>query len=127
MAKTLTKAQSYEDLKAYLEGTYTQYGSTYGDLIAFIDKELEVLVNKEKSRKATETHLENETYKDMILDYLSWHDQATCVEMIQNIDTFREQMLSNQRVSAICRAMVAEGTIEKSMVAGETLFSLAKD
>lgn len=127
MAKTLTKAQSYEDLKAYLEGTYTQYGSTYGDLIAFIDKELEVLVNKEKSRKATETHLENETYKDMILDYLSWHDQATCVEMIQNIDTFREQMLSNQRVSAICRAMEYEGTIEKEMIAGKTLFSLAND
>lgn len=127
MAKTLTKAQRYEDLKAYLEGTPIQYGSTYGDLIAFIDKELEVLVNKEKSRKATETHLENETYKDMILDYLSWHDQATCVEMIQNIDTFCEQMLSNQRVSAICRAMEAEGTIEKSMVAGKAFFSLVKE
>lgn len=80
---------------------------------------------KKNSRKATETQLENEGYKELILDYLIRHDQATCSDMIQNIDTFRDLMLSNQRVSAICRAMVDEGTIEEKMIAGKVFFSIA--
>lgn len=122
--KTITKAQRLQDAKAYLEGMPTPYGSNCNDLIAFCAKELELLANKKNSLRMTETQLENENYKEMIIDYLSNGIPSTSSDMIQNINVFRDLMLSDERVRAICRELVDEGTLEKHMEKGKTLFSL---
>lgn len=119
-----SKVHYLQDAKAYLEGLPTPYGSNCNDLIAFCAKELELLANKKNSLRMTETQLENENYKEMIIDYLSNGIPSTSSDMIQNINVFRDLMLSDERVRAICRELVDEGTLEKHMEKGKTLFSL---
>lgn len=126
MAKMITKAQRFEDVRAYLLGESTPNGSTAQDLVAFADKELALLANKKTNRKQTATQVENEAYKAQIIEYLGTVTGATCTDMIKNIPSMREAMLTNQRVSAICRIMVEDGAITKAMVKGQAIFSIVK-
>lgn len=124
MAKIITKAQHFEDLKALLAGGTPPNGLTAEDIIAFADKELALLERKKTSRKPTAVQVENEVYKTSIVEFLEKCNGATCTEMIKGIPVMREEMLPNQRVSAICRTMVEDGILVKNMIKGKAVFSL---
>lgn len=126
MAKMITKTQRFEDVRAYLMNENIPNGSSVQDMVSFIDKELGLLANKKNNRKQSATQVENEGYKTEIIQYLGTVTGATCTDMIKNISSMREAMLTNQRVSAICRLMVEEGTITKAMIKGQAIFSLVK-
>ena len=94
------------------------------DMVAFIDKELELLAKKSASRKPTATQKENEGFKTDILVTLSGADAPMNIKEIQ-AETASLEKLSNQRISHLLKALVDGGQVTKVYVKKVPLFSLA--
>ena len=74
-----------------------------------------------KSDKPTKTQIENADFKQAILGGID--GKMTISEMIKGIDALAD--LSNQRVSAIVRQMVADGTLVREEIKRKAYFSIA--
>ena len=98
--------------------------SADAEMVAFIDKEIDLLNRKSASRKPTKTQTENEVYKADILVTLSTADAPLSIKDIQ-AETASLEELSNQRISHLLKALVDSGQVAKVYVKKVPLFSLA--
>lgn len=90
------------------------------EMVAFIEHEIELLQKKSSNRKPSKTQEENKSLKNEILSVLS--DKGMTVTEIQKSSEILGE-LSNQKVSALLRQLVEEGTVEKTTDKKKSLFS----
>ena len=101
----LAEANDREDIKEFAEGR-----------IAVLDK-------KASAKKPTKTQEENEVLKGVILDTLT-NEGVTVTDLQSKSDEL--SALSNQRVSALLRQMIADGKVVKVVDKKKSYFSLAE-
>lgn len=131
MEKTtrITKAMRFEDIKALLNGDTAQYGTTLEDAINFIDHEVELLARKSSGgdKKQTATQKENESYKELIVEFLAGLPDdskgVTCTEIMKSIPAFKD--FNNQKISALVRQLKLADRVVGEEVKGKSLFRLA--
>lgn len=125
----ITKAQRFEDIKRLLSGEEPVYGTDVEIAMTVLDHELELLAKKNAGgdKKMTATQLENENYKERIVEYLATLPDdsvgVTCTEIFKNVPEL--QPFSNQKVSALVRQLKNAGRVVCNEVKGKALFSLA--
>ena len=90
-------------------------------MVAFIDHELELLAKKASNKKPTKTQEENEGLKVEILNTLT-NEGATVTEVQAKSEVLGG--LSNQRVSALLRQLIADGKVVKTVDKKKSYFSL---
>ena len=95
--------------------------SDNAEMVAFIDKELDLLAKKSASRKPTKVQTENELLK---ADILATADEPLSIKAIQEA-TASLADLSNQRISHLLKALVDSEQVDKVYVKKVPLFSLA--
>lgn len=93
------------------------------DMVAFIDREIELLAKKSASRKPTATQKENEGFKTDILVTLSGADAPLNIKTLQ-AETASLEKLSNQRISHLLKALVDGGQVEKTYIKKVPHFSI---
>ena len=94
------------------------------DLVAFIEHELELLAKKNASdKKPTATQIANDGIKETILDTLADNKVMTITEMQKANADLAD--LSNQKISALVRQLIAEGLVKKEEIKRKAYFSLA--
>ena len=99
----LTKAQKFDMLKAIPSVAENSV------LVEFIDHELELLAKKNSSeKKPTANQVANEGIKGAILNGM---ESGTITDLIKSIPECAD--LTNQRVSAIVRQLIASGSVER--------------
>ena len=113
--RKLTKAEMFAMIKE-VEGVKEN-----ADMVAFIDHELELLAKKSANKKPTKTQEENENLKVVILDSLT-NEGMTVTELQAKSEVLSG--LSNQRVSALLRQLVADGKVVKNVDKKKSYFSL---
>ena len=105
--KKMTKREKFEMLKAI------KAVSDNPILVEFIDHELELLAKKNASeKKPTAQQMLNEGIKQTIVDVLTENGGLMTVTDIQKSHAELAE-LSNQRVSALLRQLVADGYVER--------------
>lgn len=126
MANTkITKTQRFEDLSALIHGEPVKYGTTIEDADAFIAHEMELLSKKNSGeRKETDTQRANAKYRQLIAEFLAVQTEGrTCTEIAKGVSELSD--FNNQKVAALMRQMVEDGTVRKATVKGKSLFSMA--
>ena len=88
---------------------------------AFLEHEIELLDKKAANKKPTKAQVENEGVKERILAALT-NEGQTVTDILA---TLNDTALSNQKVSALLRQMVADGAVVKSTDKKRSLFALA--
>ena len=112
----MTKKENFVAINAILN----EIGHTEFD--EFIAHEVELLSRKRSaSSKPTKRQVENEALKGRIAEVLG--DEGMTVTAI--LGELNEDGLTNQRVSALLRQMVAGGTAHKEVVKGKAMFTIA--
>ena len=100
---------------------FLNFSADRDDLVAFAEGRIEVLNRKSaKSGKPTATQVANEALKADILSGLSESEGKTVSDLIKSVDALAD--LSNQKVSAVLRLMIADGTVRKENDKKKTLF-----
>jgi predicted transcriptional regulator len=92
------------------------------DLVEFAQGRIEALDKKTASRKPSKTQEENVVLKNEILAVL---DKETGVTVTEILTALNKDGLSNQKVSALLRQMVADGVVVKSTDKRKSVFTLA--
>lgn len=117
--KKLTKAQKFAMLRnipGVAENTM---------LTEFIDHELELLAKKNATeKKPTANQLANENFKATILSVLSKADAPMTITDISKADATLGA-LANQRITAIVRQMVVDGSVVRTEDKRKAYFSVA--
>ena len=112
----MTKKETFATIK----GILNEMGNT--DFDEFINHEVDLLSRKRSaSSKPTKRQVENEALKGRIAEILG--DEGMTVTNI--LDELNVDGLTNQRVSALMRQMVADGKAIKEMVKGKAMFTIA--
>jgi len=105
------------------------------ELVAFIDKELELLARKNsKSKSETEkAQKENEKLTEMLLEELRKINKPTTITDLMNVsDVIKEcrlengNVLSNQKISFIFKQLVDTGVLTKVIEKKRSYFSIAE-
>ena len=103
--KKMTKREMFEMIKAN--------HNLSADEIAFIDHELELLAKKNSAeKKPTAVQVANEGIKADILNGMEIGKKYTITDLMKEIPACAE--LSKQRVSALVRQLVADGSVERT-------------
>lgn len=123
--KRITKAMRFADVRHIIKGEPVEYGTTAEEAVAFIDNEVALLVKKNTTpSKPTAVQKENEGLKVQILDFLMGQaDAVTCTEVQKGIPSFAD--FNNQKVAALMGQLVKAGKVNKSVVKGKSLFTIA--
>ena len=88
-------------------------GITAEELVDFVNHELELLAKKNSAdKKPTEKQTENNGIKEIILDVLCKDGGLLTVTDVQKASAELGE-LSNQRISALLRQLVADGYVER--------------
>lgn len=105
MEKKMTKREMFEQIKRNYDLTQAE--------IDFIDHELELLAKKNSAdKKPTKVQVENEGIKSEILEGMEVGKAYTITDLIKEVPAIAE--LSNQRVSALVRQLVADGSVVRN-------------
>ncbi len=114
----LTKKEMFAQILAVEEVAQNEV------MVEFINHELELLNKKSSSKKETATQKANEVVKALIQEVLVGIEEPITITDIQGL---HEELgsLSNQKVSAIVRQLVLEGTVKKEVNGKKSVFSLA--
>ena len=116
--KKITKRERFESLL-----TLSQVQADPG-MVEFINHELELLAKKNSSeKKPTAQQVANEAIKQAIVDGMERDHFYTITDIQKNVPECAE--LSNQRVSALVRQMVADSVVTRSEDKRKAYFSLA--
>lgn len=110
--KKLTQREKFEML---LKEETIQSNPTYKDLI---EKTVESLKKKAENRKPTEKQKENAELGKKAVEYLNEQNERMTVTQLQNA----LDVQSNQKMSAILRAELANGTVNKVSIKGVTYY-----
>lgn len=123
-AKRITKTDRFNEIKALL--------ADRADLVEFIDHEIELIANKNKSaggeKKLTATQVANNSIKAEILSSMEVGKKYTCAELIKLVPSLNDA--STSKVSSLLRQMRtdvegASGEIVRTEEKGKTYFALA--
>lgn len=116
MEKKMTKREYFNAIKAVLEA------AGQDEMVSFIDHEIELLDKKanRKSDKPTATQIANEELKGVLSEVLSEVEGKTVTDLIKSDARLSE--LSNQKVSALLRLMIKDGTARSEKDKKKTLF-----
>ena len=118
MTKKITKRDRFNQLLAIAEVKENPA------LVEFIKHELELLEKKNSSeKKPTATQIENEGIKEVILDTLSADKGLTITEMQKANAELAD--LSNQKISALIRQLIADNLVVKEEIKRKAYFKLA--
>jgi hypothetical protein len=124
--KKLTKKDYFSTLRTYVEslGDVKIGNLPADDVIAFIDHEVDLLTKKSGGeKKPTAQQTANEGIKTAIAEGMTENRLYTVTEIQKEIPECAE--LSNQRVSALLRQMIADGVIVRTEDKRKAYFSLA--
>lgn len=96
-------------------------------LVEFINGRIEALDKKSASAKGKTSKVakENVGIKETLLEVLSTHDTALTISELLKAHPTELGEFSNQKVSALFRQMIAEGTVVNEKVKGKSLFAVA--
>ena len=101
-----TKKMTKKEMFAEIRNIITDLTPERGDILEFIDKEVELLNKKSasKSNKPTKTQLENEVFKEKILSILAKNDTLMTIKEICAED---EELtgLSNQKMNHLLTSL----------------------
>ena len=112
--KKMTKADYFRQIMA-------NYNLT-ADEKAFVEHELELLAKKNSAeKKPTAVQVANEGIKTDILEAMESGKKYTITDLMKSIDACAD--LSNQRVSALVRQLVTEGSVERTEEKRKAYFS----
>ena len=93
--------------------------------IAFVEHELELLAKKNSAdKKPTAQQVANDGIKTAIADGMTANRLYTVTELIKEIPECAE--LTNQRVSALLRQMIADGTVVKTVDKRKSYFQIVE-
>lgn len=92
------------------------------DLVEFAKGRIALLDKKSANKKPSKTAEENEVLKGVILQHLT-STPVTVTELINKVPELAN--LSNQKVSAVLRLMVADKTVVKVVDKKRSLFAMA--
>ena len=115
--KKLTKIEMFEMIKTRLVNS---------DEIAFIDREIELIRNKNANRKPTASQKENEKFKEIIAIFLheNENEKFTIAQLQENVSEV--STLSNQRMTHILNQMVDVKEIFKTYEKRKAYFSVTE-
>ena len=94
------------------------------DIVEFAQGRIDALNKKTSSKKPTEVQIANEGLKAKIVEVLSTLGKGTVSEIMKADAELAE--LSNQKVTALLRPLVAEGKVVKSVDKKKAIFSIAE-
>lgn len=117
----ITKKEMFGFIKALANGEDVHIA--YSDIIEFCDHEIELL-DKKKSRgsKPSAKQLENEGFKNDILNILTENDRPMTITEI--MIALNDPTLSNQRVSALVTQLKNANLIERIEIKKKAYFSI---
>ena len=99
--KKITKRESFTEIKEILEGLGKD------SLAEVMEHELELLAKKNSAdKKPTATQVENEKFKELIVEFMVEGEKYTITDFIKSIPELNEK--TNQKVSAIVKQMYAD-------------------
>ena len=114
--KKMTKKDYFEQIKA-------KYNLTT-DEVAFIDHEIELLEKKNSAdKKPTAQQVANKSTQEAILAYMEVGKKYTITDLIKSVPECAD--MTNQRVSALVRQMVLDGTVVREEDKRKAYFSKA--
>lgn len=121
-AKKVTKKERFAQLLE-LEAVKAN-----ADLVAFIEHEIELLENKNKSKsgekKPTERQRENEQLKKLILEHMKADTLYAGADFLREIPALKGE--SNQRVAALMKQLMEnEGKVERVQDKNKVFWKLA--
>ena len=110
--KKVTKRDYFAGVRAIVEASTA---ANKDELVAFIDREVELLNKRNASRtgKPTKKQTENEALVEHIYDVLVDLKEAATINAIQDVDETLSD-LSGQKVSALLKKLVDAGRVVKS-------------
>ena len=112
--KKMTKADYFKQIMA-------NYNLTDEEK-AFVEHELELLAKKNSAeKKPTAVQVANEGIKTDILEAMESGKKYTITDLMKSVDACAD--LSNQRVSALVRQLVADGSVERTEEKRKAYFS----
>lgn len=112
--KKMTKADYFRQIMA-------NYNLT-ADEKAFVEHELELLAKKNSAeKKPTAVQVANEGIKTDILEAMESGKKYTITDLMKSVDACAD--LSNQRVSALVRQLVTDGSVERTEEKRKAYFS----
>ena len=118
--KKPTKRDFYELIKTKLADD--------AEIVAFCDHEIELLDNRKKTtdgeKKLTAKQKENYALLTTILDQMDIDTLYSITDMQRQIDVCGD--LTNQKISALMRQAILEGTVNRISEKGKSFFQLAK-
>lgn len=118
MEKKMTKAHMFTIIKGVPAVAANK------EMVEFIDHELELLAKKSASKKPSKKNEENEVLKDKIVEVLgTFENGATVSEILATGGDFTG--MSNQKISALVRQLVLDGTVIKTTDKKKSIFSVA--
>ena len=118
MEKKITKVDRFNQLIALDEVKANV------DLVAFCEHEIELLQKKSASKKPSKKNEENEVLKAKIVEVLgTFENGATVSEILATGGDFTG--MSNQKISALVRQLVLDGTVVKTTDKKKSIFSVA--
>ena len=118
MEKKITKVDRFNQLMALDEV------KANADLMAFCEHEIDLLQKKSSSKKPTKVQEENEVLKNKIVEVLgTFENGATVSEILATGGDFTG--MSNQKISALVRQLVLDGTVVKTTDKKKSIFSVA--
>lgn len=119
--KKITKAMRFAEMSKI----FTDMGRT--DLAEFCDKQIELLAKKNTTKdgekRMTATQKANEDTKADILDSMADNTAYTITQMIKEFSSISD--LTNQKVSALMRQLVADGKVVRTEEKGVAYFTKA--
>ena len=84
-----------------------------GEMVKFIEHELELLAKKNSAeKKPTAVQVANEGIKSVIYDVLAENGGKMTISEMQKVNAELGE-LSNQRISALVRQLLADGKVER--------------
>ena len=126
MEKKITKREMFTQIRDAIEIDIAnnQENSNFNPfMVAFINYEIDLLSKKSASKKPTATQIANEGLKAIILTVLEGSEGMTASEVLAGSDEFAG--LSNQKITALLRQLVLDGSVTKITDNKKTLFKLA--
>ena len=117
--KKITKRESFTEIKGLLE----ELGKER--LVKVMEHELELLAKKNSAeKKPTAVQIANEGVKAVILETLEKNGEMMTISEMQKVNKELGE-LSNQRVSALIRQLIADGKVERIEDKRKAYFKLA--
>lgn len=119
----LTKKENFQAIRAILEG------ANRPDLVQVVDHEIELLDKKSANRKPSKAQVTNATLTGVLLEVLERSFDPLTILEIQGKDERLQTLedgtyISNQRMSALLRPLVANGTVIRTEEKKKAKFAL---